>query len=281
MPEILSRRWRRSGARAGRGLGLRLGLRLGLACALVAAATASAETLLFEGTFSVSGIGGPAPVGTAVGVATVNGSDGGLLGHVTSLRIPGGLFTAMSTSTPTGTSPFFTKLVVSLAPGAGTFTGDPGGPLAGVLPVPGNVRVCLLFDCGFSVNVPFTESGTRGVGIGGTVTAPLLGSSTLSIMGVPWADVPATITTSTGVFTTPGFAHGPASLTSSTAQTGGVIQVVTPIAVSFNLDGQPPLVLPLFGVLNVRFLPEPSTFALLAAGAAAIALLGRRRLGRR
>jgi hypothetical protein len=253
---------------------------VGLAIGLIAAANAGAETLVFEGSFSVSGLGGPAPVGTAVGIATVNSSAGGLGGHVTSLRIPGGLFTAMSTSTPTGTSPLFSKLVVSLTPGAGTFTGDPGSALVGPLPVPGNVTLCLLLACGISVNIPLTESATRGVGIGGTVTAPLFGSSTLSIMGEPWADVPATITNTTGTFTTQGFAHGPASLTSSTAQTGGVIRLVTPVAVSFNLTGQPPLVLPLFGVLNVRFLPEPGRFALLAAGGVAVALLGRRKLAR-
>ena len=259
---------------------LRLRTCAALAACLVVTAAAGAETLAFEGTFSVGGLGGPAPVGTAVGVATVNGSAGGLGGHLTSLQVPGGLFTAMSTSTPITASPPFTKLVVSITPGAGTFTGAGTNPMTGVLPVPGNVMVCLLFNCGIAVNIPFTENGTRGVGIGGTVMAPGIGTSTISIMGVPWVDAPVAITNTSGVFTSQGFAHGPLSFTSTTAQTGGVIQLVTPVAVTFNLTGQPPLVLPLFGALNVRFLPEPGAFVPLAAGAAGVALLGRRKLRR-
>ncbi|MGH0032457.1 MAG: hypothetical protein ACQGVC_21915 [Myxococcota bacterium] len=240
-------------------------------------AVASAEMHLFEATFSLKGFGSPAPVGTAVGVAEVNGSGGGL--HVTSLDVPGGLVTIQSTSTIT-TSTLLTKVIISITPGAGAFAGGSGSNvLAGPLPVPGNVRVCLLLNCLLFVDVPFTQNGTRGVGLGGTVTAPMPGTGTVSVVGATWAAATATINGTTGPVTSPGFAHGPLSATSSTVQTDGVLQLVTPVQVRFDA-GAPPVVLPVFGTLQVRFLPEPGAFAALAAGALGLVGLGRRQSSR-
>jgi hypothetical protein len=254
-----------------------------LRCALASLATllvaisAAAEVWQFEATYSLGGIANPAPVGTGVGLATVNGSGGG--SHVSSLAVPGGLVSIQSTTTPTGTSPPYTKLIVSMTPGAGSFAGGSGtGILAGTLPVPGNVRVCLFASCGFAVDVPFTENGTRGVGIGGTVTAPTgLGSGVVSIVGATWDTATATVSSSQGPVTIMGFAHGPASLTSSTLATNGVLQLVTPAQVNFTL-GATSLPLPAFASLQVRFLPEPGLFAGLSASALMVASLGWRRV---
>ena len=257
--------------------------RLSLACTvpLLLAATlafrAGAEPTLFEATFSLKNFGTPDPVGTATGVATVNGSGGGA--HLSTLALPGGLVTIQSTILPTTTTttPPFSQVIVSMTPGAGSFTGGAGtGVIGGVLPVPGNVRVCLFLACAFFVDVPFTQNGTRGVGIGGTIMAPLPATGTITLVGAPWAAATATINGTAGPVTSPGFAHGPASLTSSTAQPSGVLQLVTPVQVVFSGVG-PPLVLPVFGTLNVHFLPEPGWFAGLSAGAALVAGLGWRR----
>ena len=73
-----------------------------------------------------------------------------------------------------------------------------------------------------------------------------------------------------------GFAHGPASLTSSTAQPSGALQLVTVSKVFTNLTGAFPEE-PLSGVLTLHFVPEPGTLALLATGVAGLAAYGSRR----
>jgi hypothetical protein len=79
-----------------------------------------------------------------------------------------------------------------------------------------------------------------------------------------------TLHTPGSTITTPvlpgGFAHGPASLTSSTAQPSGVVQLVTVSKVYTSLTGAFPEV-PLIGVLTLHFVPEPGTLLLLGSGA--------------
>ncbi len=83
-----------------------------------------------------------------------------------------------------------------------------------------------------------------------------------------------TITTTRTQF---GFAHGPASATSSTALLSGVIQFVTPSEVSTSLD-PPNNFLPVFSTITLHFVPEPGLVLLLGSGVAGLALLGRHRL---
>lgn len=76
-----------------------------------------------------------------------------------------------------------------------------------------------------------------------------------------------------------GFAHGPASLTSSTAQASGVVQLVTVSKVFTSLTGAFPE-FPVIGVLNLHFVPEPGTLLMLGLGAAGLALYAQRKRGR-
>ena len=75
-----------------------------------------------------------------------------------------------------------------------------------------------------------------------------------------------------------GFAHGPTSGT-STAGTGGVVQVVTPTLIVTNLM-KPNQRIGLPISMALEFVPEPGLMLLLASGVAGLALLGRRRMNR-
>ena len=108
----------------------------------------------------------------------------------------------------------------------------------------------------------------------------------VTLQHAPWTiGVPTmTIHTAESNITRPtlpgGFAHGPASLTSSTAQPGGVVQLVTVTKTYTSLSGAFPE-LPLIGILQLQFLPvpEPGTLLLLGMGAAGLFVLGRSKRG--
>lgn len=125
-------------------------------------------------------------------------------------------------------------------------------------------------------------------GLAGSSPAPpnfhLPSGPAFSVVGAPWT---IGIASATGVrtenggtttVTARGFAHGPASATSSTAGIGGVIQLVTPIKIT-PFHGLPDGfdTLPIFAIAKIRFVPEPELLVLLGSGVAGLLLIGRSR----
>lgn len=272
---------------------------------VVSTAEAShAAVLRYRGTFSFHlRTYSPIPV-TGSGVATVNGSGGA--GHLTALHLDSGIRATDTIVVPL-TDPAVTAMsILSLRatqvtfggsfpvtfqdPGGGTdILTDPGGG-GGILPVQGKVLVCIVTaGCGASLQVPLTQSGTRGVGIGAgllTVSGFAQAGLRVSVNGNPWTVNTATITgipigngLST-ISTRKGFVHGPASGTeSTTALPSGVLQLVTPVFVTTSLEGREAM--PTFGTVRLHFLvPEPGSLLLLGSGVAGLALIGRRKLRR-
>ncbi|CAG1008229.1 hypothetical protein MYXO_03699 [Myxococcaceae bacterium] len=146
--------------------------------------------------------------------------------------------------------------------GAGSFAGG-----SGVMAITGSGNVCLFSPCASAVanvDVPFTMGpGTRGVGIGG---GPILASGyvDVTVQGAPWTVGIATVMTVMG---------GTAMATGYVA--GNNVQLVTPVVINTNIGAS--ATLSAFGILNLTFVPEPSTLLLLASGVATLALLGRTR----
>jgi len=83
-----------------------------------------------------------------------------------------------------------------------------------------------------------------------------------------------------------GFARAPGSTTTSTAQIGGMLQMVTPMQVRRDTWTEHPgspwwhsgHVYGGFAVLMVRFIPEPGVGLLLATGIRGLVLIGRQRM---
>jgi hypothetical protein len=75
-----------------------------------------------------------------------------------------------------------------------------------------------------------------------------------------------------------GWAHAPASTTTSTAQISGAVQLVTPNQVVTNLPLGSSDKMGSFVITVIHFIPEPGLLLLLGSGVAGLAFLGRRRM---
>ena len=269
------------------------------------AGTAGAARLNWEGTGTI--LLGDFGTGTfpGAGVATVNGSGG--FGHLNQIRLAasrgqiGGTFTTPVTDPETVGNGIGAIQFVDVEGGTGTLGNISGGAAsAGVLnpnqlPTRGLVKICLLStacDQG-SLNLILTQNttlapGVKGVGIGGIVTIGGEGAIRMSIIAAPWTIKTATvvdeITTAASrnrIFvnvTLKGFAHGPLSGTTSTANPSGVVQVVTPSQVRTNLPQGSNLKVSSAVTNIIHFIPEPGLLLLLGSGVTGLALLGRRRM---
>jgi hypothetical protein len=267
-------------------------LALGLAVGLAVAGGARAATLEWQGSARIALVTSlnKATIFTGSGVATVNGSAGV---DITMFRPTGFLGGTQTTPLTDPENATLITLIGTGQLGSGTFTGIASGMINGndTLPVPGKSKVCILFPgCANYIPVPFTKNGgTAGIGVGGTITANTFSAGPgfkASLVGRPWTlgltsvtDVETVGHMESGTTTTQGFIHGPASNTSTAAQIGGVIQVVTAAVVFTSLappnDRQGQLS---FG--RFRFIPEPGMLLLLGSGVAGLALIGRSRLRR-
>lgn len=247
-----------------------------LICLLLPTLIASgvfAETVSYDGSFSLELFGSPIAVGQGPSVADVNPGVGGP--HLTRAEVPGGFATVRSTVTQTSAT--FTQLIATVGAGAGTLTETPAGRLRGAVPLKGNVRVCYFVSCGIFVDIPLTENGTRGVGLGGPpIEASGPPFAKVSLQGASFQTDAATVMTGSSTLSAVGFARGPGAVTSSTALSGGEVQLVTPIQITAtSVMGS--TVIGLFATYNLQLAPEPGTGALLMAGAVGMLVLGRRR----
>jgi hypothetical protein len=279
---------------------------LALTVALVLSGGSRAATLQWEGSSRISLVTSlnKSTVFTGTGVATVNGSGGGV--DLTKLTQAGGAATfpyptphsggIFGTSTIPLTDPENATLITLIGTahlGGGTITGISGGAINGnaTRPVPGQANVCILFPgCGSYIPVPLSQNnGATGIGVGGTVTANTFSPGPglkVSVIGGPWTIGVSSVTgvetkshvESATTFTT-GFIHGPASNTNSAAQASGVIQYVTASVVLTSLnapnDRQAQVAFARF-----KFIPEPGLVLLLGSGIAGLVLLGRSRMRR-
>ena len=158
-------------------------------------------------------------------------------------------------------------------------------PATGKLPLAGVLTYTR--PSSFGRTVPLTTaSGATGVGIGGgsivRVNPPYMGFDVprISLQGAPWTVGAAALQSQTAVqgplqnYSRAGFAHGPISGTQSVLA-GGVLQLVTPIQVESAFYSSYTRTWGLFGILTLRFVPEPALGLTFGVGALALAMLGR------
>jgi hypothetical protein len=226
--------------------------------AISAAGSARAATLDFTGTLSVRIFTLP-PFSIPGGGSAQVTDDGSF--HLLSFLLPGGTFGPISMSLPLTTDPEGRSIRLTLAGNlTGSFGGISGGPPGGgAMGLQGLAKICLIFaPCEYAqVPFPLTPSpGGAGFGIGGTRS--VTGGVALTMFHAPWTvgQPVMTIHTPNSTISTPvlpgGFVHGPASLTSSTAQPSGGMQLVTVSKVFTSLVGAFPE-LPVFSILNLHF----------------------------
>ena len=276
------------------------------------AGVVNAARLNWEGTFVLDMSDFGSGEVTGGGVATVNGSSGVVSAHLSTLRLAAsrghvaGSFINIVTDPETAANGIGAIAYEGVYGGTGTFGGISGGAAStaaltqGIMPIHGVVKVCILNSaCTMYLALPFTApttvngvpgGGIKGIGIGGSQTVGGYGGIRMSIQHAPWTIKTATMTdqvTTPGgsrVFvpmTMKGWAHAPASSTSSTAQPSGMVQLVTPNQIQTNLPLGSNDKVTAGALLAIHFIPEPGLLVLLGSGVAGLAILGSRMRARK
>lgn len=293
---------------------LRKSILLSISALLVlgVAGAANASPLNWEGTATLLLGDFPATPIPGGGVATVNGSGG--LGHLNTLRLAASRgqvntdFVLLVTDPEVEGNGIAALSFIGIQGGTGTIGSSISGISGAVastgvlqvhqIPIGGVVKLCLITTtCDSSLDIvlsaPTTVNGVEGgnvnaVGVGGLITVGA-GTNTirLSIQGAPWTLKTVTaidhITTVNGnttfiELTLKGFAHGPASGTTTTAQPSGVIQLVTPTQVVTNLQLGSNKKVSSGVIFLIHFVPEPGLMLLIGSGVVGLAVLGRKRM---
>jgi hypothetical protein len=252
--------------------------------------TAEAKVISWRGTLDVALELLPPIRAIGGGAMNLNSSAG--TGHLNTFDIFDPGLIAGGDTIPLPSIPTLASLRGQVSLGTGIIGEISGGATSGsplspnILPVAGIVKLCLVAGCSNFLPIPLTVNGTRGVGIGGLITINGFGAGGIKISALanPWTikstvltNVQATIGGALGTVTAFGFAHGPASQTSSTATEGGVVQLVTAVRVTTNIGGSGPPDDAMFATLRILFIPEPATFLLFGSGVVAMGIVGRRR----
>jgi hypothetical protein len=230
------------------------------------ASGAGAATLPFVGQLALS-IAALDPIAIdGAGFAVVEGRSNDP-DHLMTMRIEASLFGTTGVIVPvTDPAAFPINGVIATAHNAAGGFQESNGTLGGVLPILGVAKVCLFGTCSSplaNLSVPLSVVGNGGL-------AYVTGAVNLTVGGAPWT----TGTVFVGTSTAAGFAHGPASGTTSTLNPSGVVRLVTPIFISTNIGASASV--PAFGFLTLHFVPEPATALLLGAGIAGLIVGGRR-----
>jgi hypothetical protein len=234
--------------------------------AAAAAAPAHAASIPFTGSIAIQFVTIPPIVIDGAGVATVNGSAGGV--HVDSLELPAGAITADGSLLPISDPGVFpiAGLQVTGSNGPGAFAAD-----GGVMPLAGVAKICLFGPClGGAVSnlsIPLSVVGTNETGF-------VVGAVNLTVSGAPWTTGTITLGTPSFPISAMGFRRGPAGGTSSTAAPSGSLQLVTPIRISTNIGSSS--IIPAFAVMTLHFVPEPATLGMVALALGGLAAGAKR-----
>ena len=264
--------------------------------ALFIPALGNAAPLKFHGTLVIELGTLPTMTVQGSGIATVNNSTG--YGHLNNIFLNGGISgaTQVPVTDPETTVDGIISVRITVEDAVfgswGNISG--GGPLNPNQGVSFGIAKICLYDpnClpGGFISVPLFEhkagSTTIGAGVGGLQTIGGAGMIRISILNNTWSIgmVSAIDQTDNGAFVVEkrtGFAHGPASLTSTTAKPSGVVQFVTPIQISTNLTVGSNDLIATFQILRLHFIPEPGVLLLLGSGVAGLVLIGRQRMKRK
>jgi hypothetical protein len=275
------------------------------------AGVASGAALNWSGTFTLDMADFGTGSVTGGGVATVNGSDGVVPAHLSTLRLAAsrghinGTFINVVTDPEGAANGIGAILYEDVYGGTGTLVGISGGAAStstgnvGTMPIRGVTKICLLNSaCTTFLAIPFTQpttvngvpgTGVKGLGIGGFGTVGGYGGIRMSLQWGPWTVKTLTVTDQ---ITTPGgsrifipivakgWAHAPVSTTTSTAQPSGVVQLVTPNQAWTNLPLGSNDKVGSSALIRIHFIPEPGLLLLLGWGVAGLAFLGRARIRR-
>jgi hypothetical protein len=274
------------------------------------AAAANAAVLNWSATSTTTLADYPPGIITGGGIATINGSSGVIPAHLSGWRVAPsrgqieGTFTKLVTDPDVIANGVSALVYSNVRGGTGTAAGISGGAAStstgevGTTPVLGVIKICLLTTaCTQYLPLVLTQpttvngvagTGIKGIGIGGLLTAGGYGGIRISVFAAPWTIKTASaidqITPTGGpprvmiTETNKGWAHAPASTTTSTAQPDGMFQLVTPSQTVTNLVLGSSEKQAAFTIVMYRFIPEPGLVLLLGSGVAGLVFLGRRRM---